>query len=111
MRDDRETPMADDGPDEVDGGADPIVEMAIDGTLDLHGFSPKDVKELIPCYLDECRQKGIFTVRIIHGKGEGVLRTITHSALSRIPYVQKFSTAGHGQGGWGATVVELDKDG
>ena len=52
---------------------EPVV-IAIDGTLDLHHFLPKDLKHLIPDYLEECRNKGIFTVRIVHGKGSGALR-------------------------------------
>ncbi|MCG6931299.1 MAG: Smr/MutS family protein, partial [Desulfofustis sp.] len=55
------------------------VEMVIDGVLDLHTFSPKDLKHLIPDYLDACLQKNITEVRIIHGKGRGVLRRTVHS--------------------------------
>jgi len=44
------------------------VTLEIDGTLDLHQFSPKDVKTLVPDYLLECLQKEILEVRIIHGK-------------------------------------------
>ena len=49
-------------------------EIPIDGTLDLHTFSPKDVRELVPDYLQACREKGILSARIIHGKGTGVVR-------------------------------------
>ena len=49
---------------------DPI-ELPIEGELDLHTFRPQDVKDLAPDYLAACRQKGIYRVRIIHGKGTG----------------------------------------
>ena len=95
--------------DESDGYfEDPeIVHMPIDGTLDLHTFSPKDVKSLIPDYLEECRRENILEVRIVHGKGKGVLRRIVHSALDRLEYVESYRTAGHGRGSWGATIVTL----
>ena len=82
-------------------------EIPIDGTLDLHTFQPREVKELVPEYLAVCRQKGILNVRIIHGKGTGTLQRTVHSILSRLPDVTDFRLAGEGTGGWGATFVTL----
>ena len=84
-----------------------VVEMPIDGVLDLHSFHPKEVKELVPDYLDECRKAGIFEVRVIHGKGKGTLRRIVHSVLDKHPAVKGYRLGGHGQGSWGATLVDL----
>jgi DNA-nicking Smr family endonuclease len=81
-------------------------EIPIDGTLDLHTFSPKDVKELVPDYLEACREKGILSVRIIHGKGTGQLRQFVHTILQRLPYVATFYTAPDASH-WGATIVDL----
>ena len=86
-----------------------VIEVPIDGTLDLHNFSPKDLKYLIPDYLEECRKNNIFQVRIIHGKGIGNLRRTVHSILKKIPAVQSFRLAGEGGGSWGATLVDLRK--
>ncbi len=83
------------------------VELPIDGVLDLHTFRPAEVRELIPVYLEECRKRGIFAVRIVHGKGKGELRRTVHSILSRLPEVAAFRLAGEDAGGWGATLVEL----
>jgi DNA-nicking Smr family endonuclease len=83
------------------------VELPIDGILDLHTFRPQDIKELLPDYLAACREKGILQVRVIHGKGSGILRKTVHSLLGRMPGVASFRTAGEDSGGWGATAVTL----
>ncbi len=83
------------------------VELPIDGVLDLHAFSPREVGELIPDYLSACMQKGIYQVRIIHGKGKGILRSRVHSILRKQREVESFSLAGEDAGGWGATIVHL----
>ena len=86
---------------------DAAVELEIDGTLDLHTFSPKDLKYLIPDYLDACLEKNITEVRIIHGKGKGVLRRTVHSLLEKLPCVATFQLATREHGNWGATLVKL----
>ena len=48
-----------------------VVELPVDGNLDLHLFHPRDVKELVTEYLWACRQKGLLDVRIIHDGGWG----------------------------------------
>ena len=83
------------------------IELPIDGVLDLHTFHPRDVKELVPDYLAECRERGILEVRIIHGKGTGALRRTVHAVLSRLPEVVSFGLAMETAGGWGATMVTL----
>ena len=90
------------------GKPEDSVEIPIDGVLDLHTFNPRDVKELLPEYIAACRRKGIFEIRVIHGKGTGVLRETVHSILRRLPGVSSFMTAGEDAGGWGATLVTLD---
>jgi dsDNA-specific endonuclease/ATPase MutS2 len=85
---------------------DPIPQP-IDGILDLHTFQPADVKNLLPEYLEECRNHDILQVRIIHGKGVGTLRTIVQTTLEKLPYVESFSIAEETAGGWGATIVVL----
>jgi DNA-nicking Smr family endonuclease len=85
---------------------DPI-EYPIDGILDLHTFRPNEIKDLIPEYLAVCRERGIFQIRIIHGKGSGTLRRTVQAVLQRIPEVGSFQSAGEEAGGWGVTLVTL----
>ena len=86
---------------------DELVEISIDGTLDLHHFKPSEISELVVDYLQECQQRGITAVRIIHGKGTGTLRETVHAVLRKRQEVQSFRIADGTGGGWGATLVTL----
>lgn len=83
------------------------IEYPLDGILDLHTFRPKEIKDLIPEYLSACRERGIFQVRIIHGKGCGALRRTVQAILQKSPGIISFQSAGEEAGGWGATLVTL----
>ncbi len=87
----------------------PPIEYPIDGVLDLHTFSPEDVKSLLPEYLRECKRRSIFQVRVIHGKGKGILRRQVHRILDALPDVQTYWQEGSA-GGWGATIVQLKRE-
>ena len=89
----------------------PPVNVPIDGVLDLHTFKPSEIGDLVSSYLDECRQRGILEVRIIHGKGIGNLRRTVHALLKRRTDVIRFATASANFGGTGATIVVLKKIG
>jgi DNA-nicking Smr family endonuclease len=82
------------------------VLLEIDGVLDLHMFPPDQVKDLVRDYLQECLDAGILDLRIIHGKGIGVLRTIVYSILEKHPAVVSVCHP-NDSGCWGATVVRL----
>lgn len=87
---------------------DDLIEFPIDGELDLHTFNPTEVKDLVPEYIHACLEKGIYQIRIIHGKGKGVLRRSVHNILEDLPEVEDFWQEG-AAGSWGATVVRLKK--
>lgn len=83
------------------------VEIPITGELDLHTFRPREVRELVPDYIEACLDKGIFRLRIIHGKGTGALRELVHAKLRQNPHVLRFRLGDETTGGWGATLVTL----
>jgi DNA-nicking Smr family endonuclease len=85
-----------------------LFRLPIEDVLDLHTFQPADCRNLVPDYLAACREKGILQVRIIHGRGRGVLRQTVHRVLGRLPEVIDFYQASEDAGGWGATIVILE---
>ena len=87
---------------------EPPVELPITGELDLHAFAPRDVRNVVEDYIEEACRRGLTSVRIVHGKGMGVLRTIVRSALARRPdLVRGVSDGGRLGGSWGATIAHL----
>lgn len=85
------------------------VHIPIDGVLDLHMFSPKEAASVVDEYILACIEKGIYEVRIIHGKGKGVLRRTVHSLLERHSHVLGFNLD-TGPSGWGTTLVRLKRE-
>ncbi len=85
------------------------VEVPIEDVLDLHTFLPSEIPSLLEEYLKACKQQGVYSVRIIHGKGKGFLKNRVHGLLERSPVVASFADAPASAGGWGATTVELKR--
>jgi len=93
--------------EEEQPSTEPVVPLPITGELDLHSFRPQDLGDLIPDYIEECRAKGIYKIRIVHGKGIGNVRRSVEAILARHPNVISFAQASEQMGGWGATIVML----
>jgi DNA-nicking Smr family endonuclease len=89
--------------------SEPILHLPIKGELDLHTFRPNEAASVVDEYLRACLEKGIYEVRIIHGKGKGALLRTVHTLLQKHPSVMNFGLD-TGPSGWGATVVRLRSD-
>ncbi|MDH3343755.1 MAG: Smr/MutS family protein [Desulfobacteraceae bacterium] len=83
------------------------VRMPIEDILDLHTFKPKEVPDLLADYFYACIDAGIYSVRIVHGKGRGILKKRVQELLKKNPLVESYKNAPLEAGGWGATLVEL----
>lgn len=83
------------------------VKVPIQDILDLHTFNPKDLPDLLVDYFEACIDAGIFSIRIVHGKGRGILKKRVQGVLKKNLMVKSFQDAPPEAGGWGATLVEL----
>jgi len=88
---------------------EPVI-VPITDVLDLHTFLPKEVPDLLNEYMTACIEEKIFQLRVIHGKGRGILKKRVHGVLKRHPLVVSFVEAPPEAGGWGATLVTLYGD-
>ncbi|MDM8517259.1 Smr/MutS family protein [Desulfobacterales bacterium HSG16] len=86
----------------------PIV-VPIEDSIDLHTFRPKEIPDLLLDYFLACTEMKIFSVRVIHGKGKGILRKRVHEVLKKNKLVKSFKNAPQEAGSWGATLVKLKK--
>jgi DNA-nicking Smr family endonuclease len=98
-----------DDPDNSDSPFNEPIAVPIEDSIDLHAFSPKEIPSVVEEYLEQCIQAGIYEVRIVHGRGQGVQRRIVQSLLAKHPLVASFKDAPAEAGGWGAMVVVLKK--
>ena len=87
-----------------------VVKLTIGDVLDLHTFRPKDIPDLLKDYFTECLKAGIYSVRIIHGKGKGIQKKRVQGLLEKNSMVTAFKDAPPEAGGWGATLVELSRN-
>lgn len=76
-------------------------------TIDVRGKRADETETLIQRYIDEAIMLHVSEVSILHGKGNGVLRSIIRNYLGSIPEVQQFSDASLETGGSGITLVTL----
>ena len=86
---------------------DEPIEIEITDIFDLHTIPPGDVKAVVEEYLYQAHEKRFPVVRIIHGKGIGVQRSMVHAILERTPFVFDWTEAPPDAGGWGATIVRF----
>jgi DNA-nicking Smr family endonuclease len=93
--------------DDLEPESDPVVALPIEDSIDLHGFQPRDIPNVVVDYLEEAAKLGYREVRLIHGRGKGVQRARVRQVLAEHPLVESFTDAPATRGGWGATLVWL----
>lgn len=87
---------------------DDFVRLPIDGTLDLHTFDPRDARAVVLDYVDAAHAGGLREIRIVHGRGRGVLRGLVQASLDTHPLVEAFWDDHDSH--LGATVARLTED-
>jgi len=76
-------------------------------TLDVRGMRGEETASAISKYIDEALLLSTKEVKIIHGKGNGILRKIVRETLSTIPQVAHYGDEHVERGGSGVTIVRL----
>jgi DNA mismatch repair protein MutS2 len=84
-----------------------LAARAVPASLDLRGTRVEEALELLDRYLDSAAVAGAPRVTIIHGHGSGALRDALRAAVAASPLVSKWRAGERGEGGDGATIVEL----
>lgn len=76
--------------------------------VDVRGFEADDAVRAVERFLEDASVGGLQTVRIIHGKGRGILREQMKRFLSGNQLVREFRLGEMGEGGTGVTIVTLE---
>jgi DNA mismatch repair protein MutS2 len=85
----------------------PQVHRMVPGSLDLRGARVEEALEMLDTYLDQASVASVPRVTVIHGHGSGALRDALRRQLGAHPLVKSWRAGERGEGGDGATIVEL----
>ena len=80
---------------------------AMSTEIDLRGMDSVEAVCVLDRYLDEAMRSNLPSVRIIHGKGTGVLRAAVQQSLRKNKFVKKFRLGVYGEGEDGVTIAEF----
>ncbi len=75
--------------------------------LSVRGLRLEEALEKVEKYLDDAAVFGLEKVRIVHGKGEGILAGAIAELMEDHLLVSSYTPARPEEGGWGVTTVEL----
>ena len=73
--------------------------------INLLGKTVDEALSLLDKYLDDAYLSRLSTVRVVHGKGTGALRSAVQNHLKRIKYVKSYRLGEYGEGDAGVTIV------
>ena len=82
-------------------------DTAVESEISIRGLTIEEAEPLLQRALDDAVLGDLPYLRIIHGKGTGVLRDFVNGVLSRDKRVKRFQLAPANQGGHGVTIAEF----
>lgn len=81
--------------------------FSISTEINLLGKTVDEAISELDKYLDDAYLAHLSTVRVVHGKGTGALRSAVHSHLKRLKYIKDFRLGEYGEGDAGVTIVNF----
>lgn len=81
--------------------------MNMSTTINVRGQNLDDAVMNVDKYLDDAFMAGLKEVTVIHGRGEGILRTGLQQMMKRHRHVKAFRKGAYNEGGDGVTIVQL----
>jgi DNA mismatch repair protein MutS2 len=85
----------------------PQPRRQVDMELHLRGQRAAGIDEILDDYLNDAYLSRLPYVRIVHGRGAGVLREVVRQVLAKHPLVERWETPPENQGGDGVTIAHL----
>ncbi len=82
-------------------------KMSFSPSLDLRGLRADEALRKVTEFIDEAIMVGSGELRILHGKGDGILRQVIREYLSGVNVVSRFEDEDIRFGGTGVTLVKL----
>lgn len=79
--------------------------LSVSTEINLLGKTVDEAIAQLDKYLDDAYLAHLPSVRVVHGKGTGALRSAVHSHLKRLKYVKEFRLGEYGEGDAGVTIV------
>ncbi len=79
--------------------------MSVSTEINLLGKTVDEAISALDKYLDDAYLAHLPSVRVVHGKGTGALRSAVHGHLKRLKYVKEFRLGEYGEGDAGVTIV------
>ncbi|MBE5873642.1 MAG: endonuclease MutS2 [Lachnospiraceae bacterium] len=79
--------------------------MSVSTEINLLGKTVDEAIATLDKYLDDAYIAHLPSVRVVHGKGTGALRSAVHSHLKRLKYVKEYRLGEYGEGDAGVTIV------
>ena len=82
--------------------------MNVSSEVNLIGMNADEAIAALDKYLDDAYLAHLPQVRVVHGRGTGVLKNAVHNHLKRLRYVKSYRLGTFGEGNTGVTIVTFD---
>lgn len=79
--------------------------FSVSPEVNLIGMTTDEAVPSMEKYLDDAYLAHLPSVRVVHGRGTGALKTACHKRLKQLKYVKDFRLGEFGEGGTGVTIV------